>query len=463
MHTPHPESVKMAGPVTLLKRAIVFYKRHSADFIKIISPQVFVALVTILILSVFAFLPPMKLEVFLLTVFVVGAGLVVQFLSSIALIQRFRDAEKGIPFPGIKASLRQASPLFFPYLWVSILIALVTLSGHVLLVIPGIILMVFLSFSIFTLVFEGERGLRALSSSWYYVKNNWWKVFGRLMFAVLIGVGVGVVYGVVTVLIYVISNHGFGTPEHMSVFFTSRDNVSLEIFGVITGLLNIFVIVPVFFVYFYEMYKEIKITKLAYSSVVEGGIRTWCKVLAIIGAILFPIVLVGCSIAIGLGAVHKNPNILIEQGFIETYDNGDVSFNYPKGWGGISTDAGLSLMNQSGAYFFLTKNTLNADVKNASAEVLGARLVASLKEKNKADKQFEIYGTTTDMKVGGVQAFRVLFVRSSEQTKGVRMLSEVTLVPYNGSMYLIELTDTEQGMAASEDQYMFMLNSLKFR
>lgn len=82
---------------------------------------------------------------------------------------------------GFRESLRQSVPLFFPMLWLFVLVELVTIGGIIMFVIPGILMGIWFAFAIFVLVVEGRRGLGALLQSKEYTRGYWWAVFGRLL------------------------------------------------------------------------------------------------------------------------------------------------------------------------------------------------------------------------------------------------------------------------------------------
>ena len=54
------------------------------------------------------------------------------------------------------------------------------------LLIPGIVLAIYLTFSNYFLVIDNKKGLRALTTSKYYVEVDAWGVFWRLLGPVLI-------------------------------------------------------------------------------------------------------------------------------------------------------------------------------------------------------------------------------------------------------------------------------------
>ena len=69
---------------------------------------------------------------------------------------------------------------------VSVLVGLAVIGGLILLVIPGLIFLFFLSVSVPVLIVENRRGTDAMSRSWNLVKGHFWHVVGVIVVAGLI-------------------------------------------------------------------------------------------------------------------------------------------------------------------------------------------------------------------------------------------------------------------------------------
>ena len=80
-------------------------------------------------------------------------------------------------------TFRFAARRIHSILWISILSALATGLGLLLLVIPGIIVFVRLVFGSVVLVVEGQKGGKALGRSWRLAKRHFWKLLGTLVLA----------------------------------------------------------------------------------------------------------------------------------------------------------------------------------------------------------------------------------------------------------------------------------------
>ncbi len=130
-----------------------------------------------------------------------------------------------------------AKPLLWPLILTGILVAIFTLVGFVLLIIPGIIVGVWLSLAMFIVVDEQKKGMAAVKQSKEYVKGYWWSVFGRFLL-------IGLILGIVSAII---------------------GNIGMMILGVTLGTLlqNIvgLILIPFALLYEYGVYKNIKAVK----------------------------------------------------------------------------------------------------------------------------------------------------------------------------------------------------------
>jgi Membrane domain of glycerophosphoryl diester phosphodiesterase len=96
---------------------------------------------------------------------------------------------------GLEQSYRFGFARLGPILVVSVLVALATILGLIVFIIPGIYIGVRLAVSIQALVVEGKRGTEAMRRSWDLVGGHWWHAAVTLLVAALI---TGVVNAVIT-------------------------------------------------------------------------------------------------------------------------------------------------------------------------------------------------------------------------------------------------------------------------
>jgi len=110
-----------------------------------------------------------------------------------AILRAAAQATIGDPVD-VEASYRYGLKRLWSVILVSILVGLVVAVGFILLVIPGIIFLVFLSVSIPVLIVEGRRGTEAMGRSWNLVKGHFWHAFAVIVVAAVI---VGIISGII--------------------------------------------------------------------------------------------------------------------------------------------------------------------------------------------------------------------------------------------------------------------------
>jgi uncharacterized membrane protein len=116
-----------------------------------------------------------KKESFLISFLLTIIGVALSIIFSLGLIKislKICDGEE----PKI-SDLFSQYPLFFKYLFASILKNLITLFGFILLIIPGIILSIRFGFFDYLIVDRNSRIVESLRKSWEITKGNAWNLF----------------------------------------------------------------------------------------------------------------------------------------------------------------------------------------------------------------------------------------------------------------------------------------------
>jgi hypothetical protein len=104
-----------------------------------------------------------------------------------ALICALRDRTEQISV--LEAYGRSGTQLH-SYIWVTLLVGVVTFLGFLLFIIPGIIFTVWFCFAVFVVLVEGKKGTLALRTSREYVRGRWGAVFLRAFVLLLAAFGV---------------------------------------------------------------------------------------------------------------------------------------------------------------------------------------------------------------------------------------------------------------------------------
>jgi hypothetical protein len=97
----------------------------------------------------------------------------------------------------VSASYRYAFSRLGGLIGLALLVALIVGVGFILLIIPGIIFLVFLSMSVPAFIIERRGVTDSISRSWNLVSGSWWHVFGVIIVAAIIA---GIVNGILTAI-----------------------------------------------------------------------------------------------------------------------------------------------------------------------------------------------------------------------------------------------------------------------
>lgn len=151
-----------------------------------------------------------------------------------ALLNRIRKIDEPM---SLGQAFTNAKPYIWPFFLTAILVGIFTIIGLILLIIPGIIVGVWLSFALFIVIFENKRGMEAIKASREYVKGYWWPVFGRLF---LFGLVYAVVVGIIGSIVSAIIDYKLGM--------------------LVQNILSL-ILIPLLVLYQYDVYKNIRSIK----------------------------------------------------------------------------------------------------------------------------------------------------------------------------------------------------------
>lgn len=111
----------------------------------------------------------------------------------VKLVQDVRDGRRDDTVGDLFSA---AAPAILPLIAFGILFALGVGIGFVLLIVPGLVLLTFWSLGSPAIVVEGAGPIEAFGRSWRLVRGQAWSVFATLLVALLIVIGVGIVFGI---------------------------------------------------------------------------------------------------------------------------------------------------------------------------------------------------------------------------------------------------------------------------
>jgi hypothetical protein len=173
----------------VLSEAWALYKRHAAHFILI-------AFAIYLVIAVITALLSLVLGSF-------GAilggllSLLGTFLLQAALVKAVQDAHDGRHDLDLRASVEAALPFLLPVTIAGLFASIAIGVGFALLIVPGLILLTFLSLIVPHIVVGGSTAFESFGKSWATVRGYAWHVFGTYVVVFLILIVGEVVLGLI--------------------------------------------------------------------------------------------------------------------------------------------------------------------------------------------------------------------------------------------------------------------------
>lgn len=187
-----PTKTSMVAVGDLIKSSWELYKKHAKNLallaLIVLAPSILSSLLMIIISD--------QNVIATTSILLSLVSIVTSIWGSAATIIYIKETPKDINEP-----LKKAWGFFWSYLWLAILVGIVTIIGYILLIIPGIILTVFYTFAMYVLICENIHGWAAAKKSMDLVKNYWWANFGRLIVMfIVIYLPMMIITGIVTAI-----------------------------------------------------------------------------------------------------------------------------------------------------------------------------------------------------------------------------------------------------------------------
>lgn len=176
------------------------------------------------------------------------AGSLGFFIAQIAIVTTIQKIDRNEAVLGIKQQFKEALPFFWPIVFAGILQALTLFGATSLFMIPGIIIGLYCTFYMFTVIVGGKRGFEALTESYSIVYGRWWTVFGKVITPAVVAI----------VLSFIVVGARFAIGGLLGIHAGTIASVNLQ--QVLSTIFNI-VIIPVFMVYLYRLYMSMNGTR----------------------------------------------------------------------------------------------------------------------------------------------------------------------------------------------------------
>jgi len=229
---------KMLGVDDLVFGSIKLYKQHWRKFMMMLLAGLLAYLPFYLISAWLAINTNMILGVILVVLFVVALIALIYFgvRSQIGMYLVLKT-----PTVEFKELFKNTKGLFWKFFGLSLLTGILVMLWTLLLIIPGIIFGIFYSFTLYLLIFEDIKGMDAIRKSKAMVSGYWWGVFGRTMFLFLVAMLASFILSI-------------------PFIFLSEGTTLYSVYSLIQNLVWA-VVTPIFMVFTYLMYKDLKSIK----------------------------------------------------------------------------------------------------------------------------------------------------------------------------------------------------------
>jgi len=197
----------------LLQKTIKNYKKHffiliQLSFLFYFIPQILILTIQAVVsgrlvgfdMASLGFLEMLKV---MYPMFLMGAGFgaisgILKLLFTFTIIKVLTLKRAGRELT-VGEAISESSNHFFAGLGLAILTWLIIFGGFMFLVIPGIILSVYLTFTLYAFIVDGTSYTASWSRSWELVKGNWWRVLGYFLLYGFVIFAIGLAFGLLTV------------------------------------------------------------------------------------------------------------------------------------------------------------------------------------------------------------------------------------------------------------------------
>ncbi len=259
-------TVRLAGPVILLSSAWSLFKAHWKVLVSItVIPAICTLIAQISIIIGGSLLA-------IISVVLIFISMILSMAMQGALVSTIQKlATNSSEIIGIKEQYKFGFSLFWSFVFVGLLQALVFIGASILFIIPGIIVVIYVSMYSFALFIEGKRGFVALTESYSLIKGRWWGVFGRSLFIGLVSM---ILYFILVGILLIIT----------LVFGSGSESVVSNIISTILSTTLSVILGAFLTVYMYRLYESLKATRSENVSTIAFG--RWLKSFVGIGIIV---------------------------------------------------------------------------------------------------------------------------------------------------------------------------------
>lgn len=185
-------------------------------------------------------------------------------------------------------TIKQSFPFILPLFIVGIVSSFLAWGGVFLFLLPGIVIAFFFMFMAYEIVLNNKSGLDALRYSMGILLENFWGILGRVLLLIAIAFVISVGFEILQLLFTI----GLGKDSSVSIAFVGLISIARFIFQIAFSFFSA--------AYAYTLYTHAK-----NAAGDKKSSLLWPTILAILGYILFVVILVAFGAAIGKAISSK--------------------------------------------------------------------------------------------------------------------------------------------------------------
>lgn len=285
---------KILGPIALLKKGWDLYIKNWG----ILMPIVAVPVVLSTIGSLLALGDRATWGIIGFILIIIGA------IFNIALMPALADAVRKLSqSTGEAVTIFSQYKIGFSLFWSVILLYMisgfVSLGSFLLLIVPGIVIAIYTSASLFTFTIDGKRGFSALSESYALVRGREWGVLGRIL-----------VFAIASMVIYLIVSGAFHLPTLIAgiPWSTVMDNGRYvatpigSVLSIIVSMIVNLIVGPLIVGSSYNLYLELKRVKV--TDIDTKIFKRWLVAFLCVGIIVPILMLVSSIVLVSLNSAR---------------------------------------------------------------------------------------------------------------------------------------------------------------
>lgn len=240
-----------------------------------------------------------------MVVFGLFVGVFVNLFKTFGPDLLFDSINKNDSNYSVKETIKIIIGKFWPLFAVTLISSLLLGAFSLLFVVPGFIVMTLFIFVTYTAILEKRNILDSFVQSWSYSRGRKWSIFSRILLLGIILLFMMLVFlAFIFVILFAIQiSTGLDFIEFLEVI--KNNYVAVMVIGAVFSLFNIFIVVPIYAAFSYNLYSEYKKTATLFADDERLIYRKKVKRLLVISVVVVPLFILMIFFSIVFVSLNK--------------------------------------------------------------------------------------------------------------------------------------------------------------